>query len=101
MSGYARWRCNTVRVIQWTLRSRVSTYKKKRAMYQADLLKLEDYNHGVISLDGNQRPTHPKCWIHWERWRHVVSVTDPYGRILGFLDLARYFFFQVAPQLYS
>jgi hypothetical protein len=31
----------------------------------------------------------------------VVSVTDPYGRILGFLDLSRYFFFQVAPQLYS
>jgi hypothetical protein len=22
---------------------------------------------------------------------HVVSVTDPYGRILGFLDTSRYF----------
>jgi imidazoleglycerol phosphate dehydratase HisB len=32
---------------------------------------------------------------------HVHSVTDPYGRILGFLDQSRYFFFQVAPQLYS
>jgi hypothetical protein len=30
----------------------------------------------------------------------VVSVTDPYGRILGFPDRSRYFFFQVAPQLY-
>jgi hypothetical protein len=30
-----------------------------------------------------------------------VSVTDPYDRILGFLDRSRYFFFQVAPQLYS
>jgi hypothetical protein len=29
---------------------------------------------------------------------HVVSVTDPYGRILG---RSRYFFFQVAPQMYS
>jgi hypothetical protein len=29
------------------------------------------------------------------------SVTNPYGRILGFLDRSRYFFFQVAPQLYS
>jgi hypothetical protein len=28
-----------------------------------------------------------------------VSVTDPYGRILGFLDQSRYFFFQVASQL--
>jgi hypothetical protein len=32
---------------------------------------------------------------------HVISVTDPYGRILVFLDRCRYFFFQVAPQLYS
>jgi hypothetical protein len=31
----------------------------------------------------------------------MVSVTDPYGRILGFLDRSRYIFFQVAPQLYS
>jgi hypothetical protein len=27
---------------------------------------------------------------------HVVSVTNPYGRNLGFLDRSRYFFFQVA-----
>jgi hypothetical protein len=31
---------------------------------------------------------------------HVVSVTDPYGYILGSLDRSRYIFFQVAPQLY-
>jgi CBS-domain-containing membrane protein len=36
-----------------------------------------------------------------DRGCHVVSVTDPYGRILGFLDRSRYFFFQVAPQWYS
>jgi hypothetical protein len=36
-----------------------------------------------------------------DRWCHVVSVTDPYGRILGSLDRSRYFFFQIAPQLYS
>jgi hypothetical protein len=29
------------------------------------------------------------------------SVTDPYGRILAYLDWSRYFFLQVAPQLYS
>jgi hypothetical protein len=34
-----------------------------------------------------------------DRGCHVVSVTDPYGRILRFLD--RNFFFQAAPQLYS
>jgi hypothetical protein len=26
-----------------------------------------------------------------DRGYHVVSVTDPYGRILGFLDRSRYF----------
>jgi hypothetical protein len=31
----------------------------------------------------------------------VVSTTYPHGCILGFLDRSRYYFFQVAPQLYS
>jgi hypothetical protein len=31
---------------------------------------------------------------------HVVSVTNPYGCNLCFLDRNRYFLFQVAPQLY-
>jgi hypothetical protein len=30
----------------------------------------------------------------------VVSVTNPYSRIVGFLDRSSYYFFQVAPQLY-
>jgi hypothetical protein len=33
--------------------------------------------------------------------RGVVSTTDPYGRIPDFLDRSRYFFFQIALQLYS
>jgi hypothetical protein len=36
-----------------------------------------------------------------DRRCRVVSTTDPHGRILGFLDRSRYYFFQVAPQLYS
>jgi hypothetical protein len=36
-----------------------------------------------------------------DRGCHVISVTDPYGRILWFLDWSRYFFFQVAPRVYS
>jgi hypothetical protein len=35
-----------------------------------------------------------------DRGCHVIRVTDPYCRILGFLDWSRYFFYQVA-QLYS
>jgi hypothetical protein len=31
----------------------------------------------------------------------MVSATDPHGHILGFLDRSRYYFFQVAPELYS
>jgi hypothetical protein len=36
-----------------------------------------------------------------DRGCHVVRMTDAYGRILGFLYRCRYFFYQVAPQLYS
>jgi hypothetical protein len=36
-----------------------------------------------------------------DRGCHVVSVTDPYGCIFGFLDQSNYFFFHVAPELYS
>jgi hypothetical protein len=31
----------------------------------------------------------------------VVSMADPYGRILDFLGRSRYYFVQAAPQLYS
>jgi hypothetical protein len=31
----------------------------------------------------------------------VVSLMDPYGRILGSLNQSRLFFFQVAPQVHS
>jgi hypothetical protein len=36
-----------------------------------------------------------------DRRCRVVSVMDPYGRILGFIDRSRYYFFQLAPQLCS
>jgi hypothetical protein len=36
-----------------------------------------------------------------DRECHMVSATEPYGRILDFLDRSRYSFFQVATQLYS
>jgi hypothetical protein len=38
--------------------------------------------------------------IFADRGCYVVSVTDPYGRNLDSLDRIRYFFFQVARQLY-
>jgi hypothetical protein len=36
-----------------------------------------------------------------DRGCHVVSVADPYSSTIAFLDHSSYFFFQVAPQLYS
>jgi hypothetical protein len=36
-----------------------------------------------------------------DRGYHMVSVTDPHGLNLSFLDWSRYFFFQAAPQMYS
>jgi hypothetical protein len=36
-----------------------------------------------------------------DRGCHVVGVTDPHGRVLGFLDRRLYFLLQIAPQLYS
>jgi hypothetical protein len=36
-----------------------------------------------------------------DRGCHVVSMTDPYCCVFDFLDRSLYFFFRVAPQLYS
>jgi hypothetical protein len=36
-----------------------------------------------------------------DRECRVVSATDTHGRIIGFLKRNCYYFFQVAPQLYS
>jgi hypothetical protein len=40
-----------------------------------------------------------QTFADWECY--AVSVTDPYGGILGFLNRSLHFFFQAAPQLYS
>jgi hypothetical protein len=55
----------------------------------------ELYRPGDLRLSAKLVPT---CA---DRGCHVVSETDLYVRIIGFLDRNRYFFFQVAPQLYS
>jgi hypothetical protein len=42
-----------------------------------------------------------KCQLLDAEWYGVISAAEPYGRNLGFLDRSRYYFFQLAPQLYS
>jgi hypothetical protein len=49
---------------------------------------------------------HRRLWVKLvptfaDRGCNVVSVIYPYGRNFGFLDRSRYFFFQIAVQLYS
>jgi hypothetical protein len=47
-------------------------------------------------------PTSAKLVQNFEdRGCRMASATNPHGRILGFLDRSRYFFFGVDPQLYS
>jgi hypothetical protein len=59
-----------------------------------------------VSASELYRPSDRRLSAKWlptfaDKGCHVVSVIDPYGRILGFLDKSRYFFYQAAPQLYS
>jgi hypothetical protein len=63
--------------------------------YEKVLSESELYRPSDRRLSASSEPTFAN------RGCNVVSVTDPYGRILGFLDGSRYFFFQVAPQLCS
>jgi hypothetical protein len=51
-------------------------------------------------------PTERRLSVKWlptfaDRGCHMVSVTDPYDRILGFSRQQPLLFYQVAPQLYS
>jgi hypothetical protein len=106
-----------------------NTFEMERSNYEPHILCLcdRDYIHHLsqfLTLSfqrvGIFNKIHEECVLHllllhtnlyelnhhWFfnrslRVCHVVSVTDLYSRILGFLDRRRYFFFQVAPQLYS
>jgi hypothetical protein len=63
---------------------------------------------GLVRLEGLGEQKEKTAWpesalvklvaTSADRGCHMVSVSDPYGRVLGFLDRSRYFFFQVAPQ---
>jgi hypothetical protein len=57
--------------------------------------------NSVASIPKRSIPTEVSANFFVDRGCHVISVTNPYGRILIFLDRSRYYFFQVAPQLYS
>jgi hypothetical protein len=58
-------------------------------------LSLQTYRPSDRRLSGKLVPTFA------DRGCRVVNGTDPHSRILSFIDRCRYYFFQVAPQLYS
>jgi hypothetical protein len=53
------------------------------------------------TIQTERPPLVDEVTIFADRTCSVVSVTDSYGRILGFLDWSRYYFFQIASHLYS
>jgi hypothetical protein len=59
------------------------TYKKKKTPWPESASEL--YQPSDRRLSAKRLPTFAN------RGCHVVSVTDPYARILGFLDRSRYF----------
>jgi hypothetical protein len=63
--------------------------------WQDDVMQDIKKNLHGLSPRANDRATaacrRSDCQLFEDRGCHVVSVTDPYGRIVGFLDRSRYF----------
>jgi hypothetical protein len=79
---------NTEQGMSWFLS--LQTKKKKQQ---------KTYSASELYRPSNCRLSAVLVPIFADRKCHVVSVTDPYSRILGFLD--HYYLFQIALQLYS
>jgi hypothetical protein len=61
--------------------------------FKSNIIKKTPWSESASEL---HRPSDRRLSAMWlptfeDRGRHVVSMTDPYGRILGFLDRSRYF----------
>jgi hypothetical protein len=94
---------NVFYLAAWSFRM---TVEHSRLLSTFNAAKTKNWTPWSESTSELYRPSDRRLWdklvpTFADRGCHVVSVTYPYGRILGFLDRSRYFFFQVAPQLYS
>jgi hypothetical protein len=85
-----------IKLAKWTSKEHIQTLQEKLPKEHIQTL-----HEKLCGLTGDRRLSVKLVPTFVDRLCHVVSVTDPYGLILGFLDQSRYFFFQVAPQLYS
>jgi hypothetical protein len=87
-------------VASWFL-ARQNQYTKRKEIYKILIQTPWPESANELHQPSDHRLSAKLVPIFADRGCHVVSVTDPYGRILGFLDRSRYFVFQVAPRLYS
>jgi hypothetical protein len=69
--------------ISFTLTATLLKKQKQKNQWSESTSEL--YRPGDRRLSAKRLPNFS------DRGCHVVSVTDPYGRILGFLDRSRYF----------
>jgi hypothetical protein len=93
----------TITVVSVSRYSSVHLYRKKFSICQNKQNKQTPWPESASEL----YPLSDSCLsaklmsTFVDRGCCVVSVTDPYGRILAFLDRSRYVSSKVAPQLYS
>jgi hypothetical protein len=79
-----------------------STHSRRHGHHRVEKLNTPWRESASEPYRPSDRPLSAKLVPTFADRRYLVlRVTEPYGRILGFLDWSRYFFFQVAPQLYS
>jgi hypothetical protein len=90
-------------------RSSVLVTQRKKTEFSSDglaqdlnrlLLFTEGQQHNSLALPEMNLTTATSSLAALIKYLEV-SVTDPYGHIVVFLDRSHYFFFQIAPQLYS
>jgi hypothetical protein len=77
----------------WNVPDVTMAYFYVNCMPQVCIKKKTPWSESASEL---YRPSDRRLPAKWlptfaDRGSHVVSVTDPYGRILGFLDRSRYF----------
>jgi hypothetical protein len=67
--------------------------RQRTVVYLRKLTKLTPWPQSASELyrPSNRRLLAKLLLTSADRGCHVVSVTDPYGRILGFLEWSRYF----------
>jgi hypothetical protein len=100
---------STPNLLYLTMTEQVSNHKKNRKM-MLHVLKfvpvMTKKTNFVVwvrerTIPNERQPLVGEVSANFHRRYHIASITDPYGSILGLLHRSRYFFFQVAPELYS